>query len=340
MLLKPKSDMENADVLTHLEQISGLRDKDALDVSLVYAIRDVTKANLVSVYRLHGTRTTGRWVNRATLKKSGAIAEATSSWTLLSDLPLATDHQQRLWCMDAQRLFGWQEGPEFLTVFPLVAGTESVGVVEVRTNGDLPGEAQRAVKSILKVTENVQSTLEDASRDPLTQLLTRRTFQSTFERISPEQMDGGFINIPGEGEVKLPRYFLATLDVDHFKAVNDTHGHQVGDEVLASIARLMMAATTTGDRIYRFGGEEFVVLFRAADDDSEGRRLLETMREMISSYDFPAVGTVTASIGFTLLRRGDTTESAIRRADSALYLAKSNGRNRVEEATEDDQATG
>ena len=117
------------------------------------------------------------------------------------------------------------------------------------------------------------------------------------------------------------------IDIDHFKRVNDRFGHLYGDEVLILMANLLRTSFRAYDRIFRFGGEEFVVLLRSA---TEGKALqvLERFREKVQAYDFPQVGQVTVSIGFASIGAGAPIE-IVGRADQALYFAKEHGRNQV-----------
>jgi diguanylate cyclase (GGDEF)-like protein len=119
------------------------------------------------------------------------------------------------------------------------------------------------------------------------------------------------------------------MDIDHFKRVNDTHGHHVGDTVLQAMAGILRERTRDADALARLGGEEFVIVCRHAPLDG-AVDTAERIRQAIAAYDFPGVGTVTASFGVAACCEGDTAETLLERADAALYRAKGAGRNRVE----------
>lgn len=122
----------------------------------------------------------------------------------------------------------------------------------------------------------------------------------------------------------------ALWDIDHFKHVNDTYGHQVGDELLKDVARLLSKNTRTEDFVARIGGEEFVVLFVATGADA-AVTLADRLRENISVADHQHNGqvlNVSISCGLTEFREADTPKSVYDRADQALYAAKNAGRNR------------
>ncbi|MCK9688619.1 diguanylate cyclase [Scleromatobacter humisilvae] len=119
------------------------------------------------------------------------------------------------------------------------------------------------------------------------------------------------------------------LDLDHFKSVNDQHGHLAGDRVLTTIGELLKASSRRTDEVGRWGGEEFLVVCR--DTDVVGvRALAQHLRERIAAHDFKGVGHRTASFGVAQLADGEDVESLVARADVALYRAKRGGRNRVE----------
>jgi len=124
-----------------------------------------------------------------------------------------------------------------------------------------------------------------------------------------------------------PRW-LAVLDVDFFKRVNDRFGHPCGDEVLVLLARLMRASFRESDRLFRCGGEEFVAILEPTEAQYVGG-ILERFRAAVEAYAFPLVGRVTVSIGYTRVAPRDNGLTAFGRADEALYAAKRQGRNQV-----------
>ena len=123
----------------------------------------------------------------------------------------------------------------------------------------------------------------------------------------------------------------ALLDLDHFKQINDTYGHDRGDEVLAAVAEAMRGAVRASDFVGRYGGEEFLLLF--PDTDLAGAAVAaETVRAAVAQVALPTVDrAITASIGLAVMPdHALDGETLVRTADRCLYLAKSNGRNHVE----------
>ncbi len=141
-----------------------------------------------------------------------------------------------------------------------------------------------------------------------------------------------------EGEIARARRYGAPLalvmyDIDHFKAVNDTYGHDVGDDVLKCVTELVRTNIRVTDVIARWGGDEFVVLAPQSEIDGV-LAMAEKLRATIAGETFGKAGTVTASFGVTVLGSQDDQASLLKKADDALYKAKQNGRNRIETVIE------
>ena len=174
-----------------------------------------------------------------------------------------------------------------------------------------------AIRRILKGKRSIERL---AMTDDLTGLSNRRALLAAAER-AIARIDG----------VALPPALLI-VDLDHFKRVNDVYGHRAGDQALQAAAEAL-ARSVRGDVDFvgRLGGEEFVVLLAAADEET-ARRAAESARAAIAAMRVAAPNgeiAVTASIGYTPLVAGDTVSTALQRADEALYAAKRAGRNQI-----------
>ena len=127
---------------------------------------------------------------------------------------------------------------------------------------------------------------------------------------------------------------LILIDIDYFKDVNDTYGHDVGDDILRRLAKVIKDNIRNLDVLARWGGEEFIVLAPNTDLDKV-RILAEKLRLAIQTFNFPTVKNITISAGASILEANDSYETLFKRADQALYNAKNNGRNQVSYTTED-----
>ncbi len=123
-------------------------------------------------------------------------------------------------------------------------------------------------------------------------------------------------------------FALLFMDIDHFKRVNDTYGHDIGDVILRAVVDIIKDNLLPGHVFGRWGGEEFLYIVPDITP-GEAKELAEIFRIQICSNDFPTVGHVTISIGLTMAKPDDSVETLIKRADDALYMAKEGGRNKV-----------
>lgn len=162
--------------------------------------------------------------------------------------------------------------------------------------------------------------VELSTTDKLTGLKNRRFFQEKLE----EQID----LYQGMGQL----FSLLIVDIDHFKKINDTYGHQTGDQVLEKLAAILKAHARKEDIAARYGGEEFVLILPNADA-AESQALAENLRGIIVHSHWE-VGSLTVSIGIATVTENDSDATLIKNADQALYASKENGRNRVTHSME------
>jgi diguanylate cyclase (GGDEF)-like protein len=118
------------------------------------------------------------------------------------------------------------------------------------------------------------------------------------------------------------------LDIDYFKAINDSKGHLFGDEVLLLLAQQMVDSFRENDLLFRYGGEEFAMVLMDVEPE-QAQQTLDRFREKVASYAFPSVGRVTISVGYTLFDKRLTVDELIGQADTALYYCKNTTRNAV-----------
>lgn len=322
-------------VVEHLAELTGFRDRDVLDVSLVGALRDLLQPLCVAIYRnVDDGRGAQHWLTRARLGPGDVTATADPLWTEIASLPALDSVPDRHACLSGQQTVvvapDAAAGRPAMSYFPLASDREAVGVVDIATERALAAAEIKLVGSILRIYRNFQGLLDYSERDTLTGLLNRKTFDESFLRIAAH--DAAPPPCPADPEPRRPAQgstsWLGVIDIDHFKRVNDNYGHLIGDEVLLLLSRLMRSSFRFHDHLYRFGGEEFVVLMRCGDA-ADAQAAMERLRSNVESYAFPQVGRITVSVGFTELRAGDTPSAAFERADKAVYYAKQNGRNQV-----------
>lgn len=171
----------------------------------------------------------------------------------------------------------------------------------------------------LKNAIQYRNTLLQAHKDPLTGLGNRLAMQMALEK-----------DLARTRRHKAPLSVLM-IDIDHFKSINDTYGHTIGDHVIAAVAQTLEHTIRDADNAFRYGGEEFLVILD--DSDLDGALCAaERIRHNIDTMTLPAIGksgrSVTVSVGCATLHEADSIDSFIERADQALYKAKAEGRNR------------
>ena len=179
-------------------------------------------------------------------------------------------------------------------------------------------EVKKANEMISALTKQVQQLEESSNLDSLTKVFNRRALTTYLDKICKK----GNIN---------SNLHLLILDIDDFKLINDTHGHIAGDKILIFIANILRRTLRDGDKVFRYGGEEFIITLNRIDEEKckeIGNRILK----LISSNQLIYKGTalnVTMSIGATKYNIGDVPDKIINRADKALYKSKHSGKNQM-----------
>jgi diguanylate cyclase len=191
-----------------------------------------------------------------------------------------------------------------------------------QTNKKLEDSLSASKQEINQLQENLELVRNESLTDPLTSLANRKYFDAA--------LDQAIAHASRNGE---PMSLMMT-DIDHFKTFNDNYGHLTGDQVLRLVAISMKQNVKGQDIAARYGGEEFAVVLpntvlRSAITVADHIRRAVMTKELMKRSTGEHLGRVTISIGVAMLRPGDTAQSLIERADSCLYAAKRNGRNRV-----------
>ena len=185
---------------------------------------------------------------------------------------------------------------------------------------------------LLALYRNFTRLLDDNERDSLTGLLNRKTFDRRFSELvgtaqSAAPLPPDLLHAERRTGDAVTAHWLGVIDIDHFKKVNDQFGHVYGDEVLILLANILKASFRDQDRVYRFGGEEFVVLLRATTAE-DAKKSFERLRARVEAHEFPQIKQVTISLGFASITH-ETPVAILGHADQALYYAKEHGRNQV-----------
>ena len=327
-------------LINHLAEITGFRDRDQLDASVVRAVHDVLRPLAVGIYRCVGELGSQRWLTRARIALDDPAATADPPWTDILMLPELDSVPARRKALATGEVVTSGDTPQ-INYFPIATEREVVGVLEVQTAAPLRASARAMVGTIVRIYGNFHDLLDHSERDPLTGLLNRQTFNTALMARAKKRCEGEKAEPGRRVSTTGTALWLGVVDIDHFKRVNDNFGHPIGDEVLL-LSRLLRSSFRHIDRLYRFGGEEFVVVLDCVTAE-QACTAFERLRANVERFEFPQVGRVTVSIGFTLTDVSDTPSSAFARADKALYHVKENGRNGVaqfESLVRDGQVVG
>ena len=312
----------------HLADLTALRDRDSLDSALITTLHELMQTKTLAIFRLVGPIGNERWLTCAQMQDGVIQGHAPSDWIELEELPLAADFAARQQALQSNHPF--TDGTYApVWIFPLSNLGERNGVLEISCQSAMSKENVVLVSAVLRLYQNFLSLLDYGERDALTELLNRKTFDGAFLKATATQhktLEQAADNRRNDHSVG--SYWLAMLDIDHFKRVNDNFGHLIGDEVLLLLAGLMRNTFRFYDQLYRFGGEEFVVLMHCSQR-SDAEIAFERLRKNTEQHNFPQVGRITISVGFTEIRPGDSPSGAFERADKAVYYAKEHGRNQV-----------
>jgi len=191
------------------------------------------------------------------------------------------------------------------------------------------------ISGYFQIYRNYLHLLDESEHDTLTGLLNRRTFEQNLAKILAEWHKERDQAVEGSEEQPHRRQgesekcnWLAVIDIDLFKRINDKFGHLYGDEVLVLLANIMRESFRGYDKLFRFGGEEFVAILRTTNQ-AGATHALERFRQAVAAYAFPQIGQVTVSIGFVEIAYQAIPTEVLGHADDALYYAKEHGRNRL-----------
>jgi diguanylate cyclase (GGDEF)-like protein len=185
-------------------------------------------------------------------------------------------------------------------------------------NIEMSNITRELAKKNAKLEQANKKITELLNKDYLTQVGNRKYFYERFEEM-----------VSHHKRAKIGKLALILCDIDHFKQVNDTYGHDVGDLVLVKFASTLKEKLRKEDVVARFGGEEFIVILNCRDEE-DVKEVAERLRKLISTITIDGYDlAVTASFGAAEYEFGDTLDAVIKRADEAMYEAKSKGRNKV-----------
>ncbi len=331
MLALPPDMHDSRGMLRLLGQINAMsasRDREQMTLRLVMAVRDVLDASSVSLFAVTASARgpIGALVAEAdaTMERLYLEEETPSAFALLDDSLLAAA-TRATGCAHQDTLNGM-----YRLAFAIGQDGNPHALLLATCAHPINARVRQASTHVAHFYQNQLDLLDYAELDTLTKLLNRKTFDENFDRFLMRAGKASSITADRRLDVENEERFswLAVVDIDHFKRVNDRFGHLFGDEVLLRVAELMKKSFRHCDKLFRFGGEEFVVLLRhvTARDAS---KIFDRFRAEVEAYEFPQVGCVTASAGYARIDPTQAPGEILGHADEALYYSKNHGRNQV-----------
>lgn len=310
------------ELLRSVATITGERNRDLLALSLVNTLADLSHSIHISMFRI---------LPSEKARDAVLIAQSVSGDGGSNACGITSDTADFQTVLDSKTEFIRTLDENIcLSVFPISDKTSIIGVLKIISPPH--NEMDRhLISAFLQVYSNYLSILNESETDTLTGLLNRRTFENDLAGFIAEPAESDDTNIPGKKRINSFQdqpHWLAVVDIDFFKRINDKFGHLFGDEVLLTLSHIMRRVFRQKDKLFRFGGEEFIVILDRTDQ-TNAKKVLERFRTAIEDHHFPQIGKVTISIGFVMLESAQVPSALIGRADQALYYAKEHGRNRV-----------
>lgn len=318
-------------LLKHMVDMTGHRDHTMLDISVISAVQELARAREARVLTLANIR--GQiFVRPRAIIVAGEAARIVENPDVGSPGEPISKYPALAQCLRRH-----ESGADLETApgehtlwLPIWLGDKADTCLEIVNPTPYTPDTIHVIGGIVSVYRNFQNLLDYSERDSLTGLLNRKTFDDQLAKMLAASTEQESVTLPGEPERRRPqeqeKQWLAVVDVDHFKHVNDKFGHLYGDEVLILIANLLTSSFRMQDRVFRFGGEEFVVLLRSTTLEN-AKKIIDRFRSNVEAHDFPQVGKVTVSVGFVSISAFEAPVIILGRADQALYYAKSHGRN-------------
>ena len=319
----PPEDQQIEELLASMMEMIKQREQLALETSFGRTVSRLTEASTLTYFRLKAC-------NKGTCavpilhfidsEISSQQESGISSFTL-SDNP---ELVEQLKISSVPEMFSDTLDREKSLILPLRGANAQVSGYCLVTNARNNSNTKQSLTLLLEFYQHFLSLLDDNDRDNLTGLLNRKTLNEQIGKILRTLQNRHRRTSDKSGG----DFCIAMLDIDHFKHVNDTFGHIYGDEVLLLFANLMRGSFRENDFLFRYGGEEFMVLLNNVNI-KQAQIVLDRFRTKVADYSFLQVGHVTVSAGVALIRENDLPAESINRADMALYFAKGHGRNQV-----------
>jgi len=319
-------------ILQSIVEMTRQRDLDSLEYSLAVTLAELVPAQRISINKFLKNDDHDQLEEVVHLSiDMDAKNEPSYEWNHEPKIIMADEYFTQ--CIEGLKPVSYKNKEFICLLMPILSNSKVIGVLSIDSKQEL-SKFEMLIDGYTRIYGNYLFILNESERDKLTGLFNRRTFDNKLSRLLKmqhvKQQDYIFSKSIDEKRklIDTSTAWLVMMDIDHFKAVNDTFGHLYGDEVILLISQRMKECFRNSDLLFRFGGEEFVVVLEPVPAE-QAYTILNNFRKKISDHSFPQVGTVTISIGYAMIRERDYPPTILDLADKALYYAKEHGRNCV-----------
>ena len=300
-------------ILHHIENFTSQRDKELLVFSLLKSIREILNPIRTSILTLNGQDEPTSEISLS----NGDNCEYRYQDINVSDSMKASLDYINTWHLDELM----KAHDEQYTSFHVLQQSRQQNQYLIITLNNKPSRSESyIIKGMLSIYANFSSLLAESQTDELTGLMNRKTFEESIVKL--------YQGAAFEDENECTSNWIAIIDLDHFKAINDSAGHLYGDEVLIHVSRVLQQTFRQDDMLFRFGGEEFVALMRGLTK-SKCKALLEQLLINVQSIVMNDLDPITISAGVCEFQKDTFHVTLMDQADQALYHSKENGRNQV-----------
>ncbi|MFD1384933.1 GGDEF domain-containing protein [Rhodanobacter aciditrophus] len=301
-------------ILHHIENFTAQRDKELLAFSLLKSIRNILTPVKASILTLNSK-------DEPTMEIT--LASSDKCRFNHKNIHLPPEIKKSIEYMNSWQLDEFVDAYDHQHVsFHLLKQSRQNAQYLVITLDKKPSKSENyIIKGMLSIYSNFSSLLIEAQTDELTGLMNRKTFEESIVKLYQK------FDVEDDEHTEQSNW-IAIIDLDHFKNINDNFGHLYGDEVLIHVSRVMQQTFRHDDLLFRFGGEEFVILMKnRGRKDCE--RVLEALRQNVQNIKLPNIDAITVSIGVCEFNDDVFHITLMDRADQALYYSKQHGRNQI-----------
>jgi len=312
-------------LLQHAISLTSQRDSDSLDSSLANSFSKLLPQAQFHLYKRKLHNQAEQSDTFQLFKAIKPVSNILLSWC--NDLRLDSLDENIIESIETTTPVEYTDNDSFHLLIPIVNDLNSIALLHL-----IDSESFQHIKndliSLTKIYENNLNILQDSENDTLTGLFNRRTFDRKLKKLLASQCleHNEYSGSQKRSQSVNASAWLVIIDIDHFKKVNDEFGHVYGDEVLLRLSQIMQESFRSTDLLFRFGGEEFVVILEPISAEM-AFNALERFRLTVAEFTFPLVGHVTISLGYSKISENDFPPTVLENADKALYYSKENGRN-------------